>query len=112
MKPPRRRGLLTWRLHPIWRGIGFLMMIILPVIGYGLADMAMNYLLEQNQNLSLELASLDVNAQLYLLIAMTLLFTILLYLIFSVFASLLYSLMGGGENEEVISRIGSGRRRY
>jgi hypothetical protein len=111
MRPPVRRGLLTWRLHPIWRGIGFFMMIILPVIGYGLADMALNYLLEQNPNLTLELTRLDVNAQLYLLIGMSLLFSILLYLIFSVLASLLYSLMGGRENEELITRIGSGRRR-
>jgi len=43
--------------------------------------------------------------------AAALLFSILLYLIFSVLASLLYSLMGGRENEELITRIGSGRRR-
>jgi len=61
--------------------------------------------------LTLELTRLDVNAQLYLLIGMSLLFSILLYLIFSVLASLLYSLMGGRENEELITRIGSGRRR-
>lgn len=93
------------------------MMIIIPIIGYGLADVTISYLLAENPNLpaelaNLEIAGLQVNASSFLPIGLTLLFSILLYLIFAVIASLLYSLMGGGENEEVISRIGSGRRRY
>jgi hypothetical protein len=32
------------RPHPIWRGIGCALMIIIPVVSFGLADMLMPYL--------------------------------------------------------------------
>ena len=35
-------------VHPIWRGIGCLMMVILPVLSYALAVLSVNYGMEHN----------------------------------------------------------------
>ncbi len=111
MRDRRHRGPLTWRIHPIWRGIGLVLLIVIPFIAYGLAGMLMDYSVSHdltNQNATQIVAGVD---DLYLQIGLALVLTLLLYLVFSVVGSLLYSALGGRENEEIVSRIGSGRRR-
>lgn len=36
-RPPRPER--RWRVHPIWRGIGCLMLVIVPLISWAIADM-------------------------------------------------------------------------
>lgn len=33
--------------HPVWRGIGFIMMILIPLLAFSLADVAVSYIKEQ-----------------------------------------------------------------
>jgi len=113
MRDRRNDRTLGWRMHPIWRGIGFLFLILVPIIAYFLTGMVLDYIASQP---STELAEMlqSVNPQnlLYLQIVITVLLSVLLYLILTVFGSLVYNLMGGRENEELVSRIGSQRKRY
>jgi hypothetical protein len=61
---------------------------------------------------ALFLSNLGDQNYLYLQIGLTVLLTVLLYLVFNILGSLLYTMSGGQEDEEVVSRIGSQRRRY
>jgi len=47
----------------------------------------------------------------FIKIGAALILLILIYLLFSILSSLLYTLLGGKENAEIASRIGTGRRR-
>jgi hypothetical protein len=42
--PPKRQ----WEIHPIWRGIGFLIILIIPVMAYAGADVLVKYGLERH----------------------------------------------------------------
>lgn len=109
----RRNRALSWRMHPVWRGIGFLFLILMPIIAYYLSGMLLDYLATQPLTPSANfLRSIGSENLLYLQIGLTVLLSILLYLILSILGSLLYTLLGGRENEEIVSRIGSQRRKY
>lgn len=112
MSDRRIRGPLTRRVHPIWRGIGFLLLILIPLISFGIAGTIMDYLPVQYPNLVRGNPQLiDGLDDLYLQLAITLVLSLILYLLMSILTSILYSALGGSENEEIVSRIGSGRRR-
>ncbi len=51
--------------HPVWRGIGFLMMILIPLLAFGLADIAVNYFRTQGNILPIELSSDVIDIPLY-----------------------------------------------
>lgn len=108
----RRRGSFS-TLHPIWRGIGFLLLIIVPVIAYGLVEMGIQYMFESDQNFANTFSATNPDGidLIYLQVGATLLVSFILYLVLSILGSLLYSLLGGSEDAEVASRIGSERRR-
>lgn len=106
----RPRGIFS-TLHPIWRGIGFLLLILVPVIAYGLVEIGIQYAFEQNQDLANNFSAANPNGIdiLYLQIGATLVLSFILFLVLSILGSLLYSLLGGRENAEVASRIGERR---
>jgi hypothetical protein len=45
---PVDRNPIRRRIHPIWRGIGFLMIILIPIMGYATATMVMDENHKQN----------------------------------------------------------------
>lgn len=51
--------------HPVWRGIGFLMMILIPVLSFMLGDMAVKYGKEQGIIIPEEFRYADLNIPLY-----------------------------------------------
>ncbi|MEX2161987.1 MAG: hypothetical protein WD751_08745 [Anaerolineales bacterium] len=101
------------QLHPIWRGIGCLLIILIPLIAYGLADFLLKYLMGQNPSLASSLLHPLPGelSQFQVQLGATVVLSILLYLVISILGSLLYSLLGGSRNAEVGSRIGTGFRR-
>lgn len=108
----RNRGPFPWRVHPIWRGIGCLMLIILPLIAYGLTDVVINFAQANSPALA---QSLERNPSIvehpYFRIVFTAVLSLVLYLVFSIVSSIIYSLAGGPLNEEVAS-MSRGRKNF
>lgn len=104
----RRRGSgpFPWRVHPIWRGIGCLLLILIPIISYGLAEVLLEWLAVNNPNFTRMLAANPgfISNPLFIKGAITLVFSMAIYLVFSTFGSLLYSLLGGHRDEEIAER--------
>ncbi|MCB2178907.1 hypothetical protein KQH61_05785 [bacterium] len=51
--------------HPVWRGIGFLMMILIPLLSFMLGDMAVNYGKGRGIVIPEEFRYADINIPLY-----------------------------------------------
>ncbi|HLE73075.1 MAG TPA: hypothetical protein VI688_02410 [Anaerolineales bacterium] len=101
------------KLHPIWTGIGCAMLILIPLISWGLADVLVDYLVATYPDLALDIGKANpggVNI-LYLKIGSAVILSILIYLLFTILSSLFYTLLGGSRDAEIASRIGSGKRR-
>jgi len=85
----------TPEIHPIWRGVGFAFMILIPVLSYfaGLLVIEAN---KQNQWVPIppELISPYLIPDLYLRIIMTIAFSFVIYVIFMVVTFVLHRLFG------------------
>ncbi|MEX1247176.1 MAG: hypothetical protein WEA61_01735 [Anaerolineales bacterium] len=89
-----------------------MLLVLIPLIAYGLADLILGYVIGQNPGLAFSLSNPrpgEVSLFQVKLIASVVL-AVILYLVFSILGSVLYSLLGGSKNAEVASRIGSGNR--
>lgn len=87
---PRHRG-----VHPVWRGIGFLLIFIIPVLSYAAALVT----LEENAKrawvaIPQELISPVVEPMLYAKIFLTVIFMFILYGIITFISFVLYSAFG------------------
>ena len=108
------QGPFPWRVHPIWRGIGFLFIVIVPFIALGIADMLLPLL---NQPLSDFLAQtvtipgIGAVDNFYARAALTLILSIALFLLISILSSIVYSLSGGHRNEDLAKFTKKYRRR-
>jgi hypothetical protein len=112
MSTRRNRGPFPWRVHPIWRGIGCLMLIVLPIIAYGITDVLITYAQANSAAFAQSLKNNpDLMQQPYFRLIFTGVITVVLYLVFSVLVSLIYSLAGGPLNEEVASMT-RGRKKF
>lgn len=108
----RQRKPLQNRVHPIWRGIGCLMMLLIPLLAFGLGEMLIAATFEASPSFAYTFSSENprpVN-MLFLQAGATVLLSFILYLVFSILGSILFSMLGGSANEEIASRIGSGKR--
>ena len=99
------------KLHPIWNGIGCLMLVLIPAISWGLADGLTAYALVEFPELARNLAQSGADSDLYFKIGVTVVLSILLYLLFAIFVSLLYLVLGGRQNSEIADRVGLEKRR-
>ncbi|MGH2582598.1 MAG: hypothetical protein ACRDFQ_06845 [Anaerolineales bacterium] len=102
----RQSGPFPWKVHPIWRGIGLFMAILIPVIAYGLVETILERAQIGNSELARTLQSpspwgLDFPVLRVILVVVA---SFVLYLVFSILGSLLYSLLGGPQNEELAQR--------
>lgn len=96
------RDPFPWRVHPIWRGIGCILLVVLPVVAYGFTDLIVAWALANNQTLAESArANPDLLTSPYFKGVFTLVLTLILYLVFSILGSIVYSLAGGPLNEEV-----------
>lgn len=101
------------KLHPIWNGIGCAMVVLIPLISWGLADVLVDYIFTTFPDLPLNIAKenpggIDI---LYIKIGAAVILGMLLYLAFSILSSLLYTMLGGSKDAEIADRIGSGKQR-
>jgi hypothetical protein len=103
-----QRKPLQNKVHPIWRGIGCFLMILIPLIAFGVSELIIGYLLVNNPIFAQNFTG---NNLLYLRLGGTALLSVIIYLLFSIVSSVIYVAMGGSENEQISSRIGSGKRR-
>lgn len=99
----RASGPFPWRVHPIWRGIGCLLLILIPIISYGLAELLLAWLDANNPNFTRMLAANPnfLGNPLFIKGAITLVLSVAIYLVFSTVSSLFYSLLGGHRDEEI-----------
>lgn len=98
------RDPFPWRVHPIWRGIGCLLLLILPVVAYGLTDVLLAWAIANSTAVAEgATANPELISHPYFKGVFTGVLTLILYLVFSILGSIIYSLAGGPLNEEVAS---------
>ncbi len=99
----RSSGPFPWRVHPIWRGIGFLLLILIPIISFGLAELLLDWMAANNPAFTRMLAANPnfLSNPLFIKGAITLVLSMAIYLVFSIFGSLFYSLLGGHRDEDI-----------
>jgi hypothetical protein len=99
-----KQGPFPWKIHPIWRGIGFLFIVIIPVISLGLADSILPLLEEPLPEYLTQTVSfpwLGGVENFYARGILTLVLSIALFLLISILGSIVYSMFGGHRNEEL-----------
>ena len=104
---------LSRKLHPIWTGIGCAMLVLIPLISWALMEVLLEYALREYPDLGRTFAQANPGGInfLYVKIGLTVVLAVLLYLIFTILGSLLYSMLGGARDAEIASRIGTDGRR-
>ena len=110
-----RKRKAPWEVHPIWRGIGCLMMIIIPGIAYAASVLLVEANLKQNWlPFPREFYGPPGYPLLYAQIGVTVLLSILGYLIFVIFYLLMYRFVGppklGPTDAPPIKRKGRNKR--
>ncbi len=100
------------KVHPIWRGIGCMMMLLIPLLAFGISELLIPVTFEASPEFAYTFSPENPRAvsMLYLQAGATALLSFVLYMVFSILGSILFSLFGGSANEEIASRIGSGKR--
>lgn len=97
-------GPFPWRVHPIWRGIGCLLLVIVPIIALGITDWLLTLFeepLPSQLTQTLVIPGLGSFENAYGRILLTIFFSFVLFLLFSIVGSLFYSLLGGQEDEDL-----------
>ena len=94
------------KVHPIWRGIGCGLMVIIPIISFGIADMALPLVDDQLPEILTQALEAPGDIQIQAFwgrFLFTALISVVLFLAFTIIGSILYSLMGGPRQEENIA---------
>jgi hypothetical protein len=102
MRKPRSP--FPWTIHPVWRGIGCIMLVIIPTVSVGLAQAVLPYLDTSQDGALARNVTLPLIGEIQHIYAQILLatfFTITIFLILTVISSFLYSFLGGDRDEEV-----------
>lgn len=82
------------QIHPIWRGIGFVLVIITPIMGFVIAQMIIDANKVQRWvTIPPELVAQGNNPDLYVLILLTVVMSLFIYLILSLFTFFLLSIL-------------------
>lgn len=106
--PNQNRGLFPWKVHPIWRGIGCAFLVIVPVISLGLSDILISNIEDPLPALlarTLILPGFGEAENFLGRIIIALLISIILFLILTVFGSIMYSILGGRKQEKQAARF-------
>ena len=81
------------QVHPVWRGIGFLLIVITPIMGYAVAQLLVAANKAQRWvSIPPELIAEGKNPDLYVLIMITIVVSLMIYLILSLFTFLVLSI--------------------
>jgi hypothetical protein len=92
-RPPRPER--KWRVHPIWRGIGCIMLVVIPLVSWALAGI----FVEANRegkwlDVPSGLSNQFISSDLVVTLLVTLVIAILLFGAYSIFYMLIYRLFG------------------
>ena len=101
-------GPFPWKVHPIWRGIGCIFLVIIPIISFGLSDFLLTEIEELLPELlarSLSILGVGEFENFLGRLSITVFLSILLFILLSLFGSVLFSLMGGKKQEKQINNI-------
>lgn len=93
-KPPLRRQ-RPWQIHPIWRGLGCLLVFIIPILAYGIAV----YLVEENWRqgwvyVPRSMLAPGEDPNLYLVLLVTFALTFLVYAVITLVYLIIYRFVG------------------
>jgi hypothetical protein len=90
-----KTGAKTKRMHPIWRGIGFALLILAPFMGFAASTLFLN-LNNQNKWFAIPRDLLVPLSDPYLLIKviLTIVFALIIFLIFQIFTFMIYKVAG------------------
>jgi hypothetical protein len=108
MRPPRqtgRKAIFSWDVHPIWRGIGCLMMVLIPALAYGTAYTIFDLYWPAElglKNAPMFIRFIGTYERFWVVVVLSTLVLIpALMALLSTFLSLLFSLLGGDRTERV-----------
>lgn len=100
----KNQGPFPWRVHPIWRGIGLLLIVIVPIIALGITDMLLPLLdqpLPEYLAQAVTIPGIGAIENFYARAVLTVILSIALFLLISIMFSIVYSLSGGYRDEDV-----------
>ncbi len=108
----RDRRRVRRSIHPIWRGIGCTLLILVPITSFTIAQPLLDWVEAKDPALEKMLSANTsvLNNPLVLKVAIALLLTMAIFLVLSIFWSLLNSLVGP-DDEEIDARGPSAFRR-
>jgi hypothetical protein len=101
---PTQRGPFPWRIHPIWRGIGCILIVLVPSISLGLAQAVLPMLETPADDLLAKSITLPLIGEVHQLlgkIILAIFFAIVISLVLSLISSIVYTAFGGHRNEDV-----------
>jgi hypothetical protein len=91
---PVDRNPIRRRIHPIWRGIGFLMIILIPIMGYATATMVMDENHKQNWfPIPKQILGPSNDPELYMRLIITAVISFILYGLLTLVAVILLKLL-------------------
>lgn len=98
-----------WKVHPIWRGIGCIMMVIIPIVSFVIADALVDMNLTEGWvPVPLDLVGPASSPYLYAKLALTVLVAVILFAIYTLGYMVIYSALGPPR----YSRIDAPPQRY
>lgn len=84
-----------WRIHPVWRGIGCLMIVLIPLLSYGLAHLAVEANREQGWvAIPIDLLGPTAYPYLYAKLALAVLIAVVIFALYTIFYIVVYQVMG------------------
>lgn len=108
MKSRRQRGrsaIFNWEVHPVWRGIGCVMMVLVPALAYGIATTVFGQYWPAELGLKTDpitIRFLGTYEKFWIVVGLSTIVLIpTLLALLATLASLMYSLMGGDRTERV-----------
>lgn len=106
MSNRRRMGrpAFPWAVHPIWRGIGCIFAVLIPILSFALADVILGYLASTGvvaESPSEVLPLFGEVQNFWVLLALGVLLIPAFYLALNVLGAILYSALGGPRNERL-----------
>ena len=92
-RPPRKER--PWRIHPIWRGIGCLMIVLIPIFSFLVADALVEAnFVERWATVPYELTGPPAYPYLFAKLFLTVVVAVVIYAVYTLFYMIMYSVSG------------------
>ena len=101
--PQDNRSPFPWKVHPIWRGIGCVFLVIVPIISIGLSDILIGNIEDPLPELlarPLTVPGIGVAENFLGRVLIALVLSIVIFILLSVVGSILYSALGGRKQDK------------